>query len=271
MNLTDGLHRALALDTALLPAPWLMRVWLSLGWALVSAALGMALAARWTERAWLRWSVAGALALWACLPAPYASAYWLGLAFQAPSVVTGLCCALLLYTRLRPPAGERTAPVLAPRKAQPAKAPKAQLTKAPARAHATTRRHDDEDVPAPTPAAAPPGARHGDWILALLGVLLGWVLLLDTLALLPLQVYAWGFSAAAVALALVVAALPWVFSRPDAAAQPWLAVVPLALLLFVATHLPSGNVWDVLLDPWLWVALHVYLVRRLSRRFFAVR
>jgi hypothetical protein len=27
--------------------------------------------------------------------------------------------------------------------------------------------------------------------------------------------------------------------------------------LHVVLRLPSGNVWDALLDPWLWIVLHV--------------
>jgi hypothetical protein len=32
------------------------------------------------------------------------------------------------------------------------------------------------------------------------------------------------------------------------------------LILFVATRWPTGNVWDALLDPWLWVAFHLVLL-----------
>jgi hypothetical protein len=38
------------------------------------------------------------------------------------------------------------------------------------------------------------------------------------------------------------------------------------LLLFAATRLPTGNLWDAVLDPWLWLALQGVLVRRLLRR-----
>ena len=97
--------------------------------------------------------------------------------------------------------------------------------------------------------------------LAGLGVVLGWVLLLDTLAWWPLSVYAWGFSAAAVGAVALAAVLLWGISGQAV----W--VLPLGVLaLFVATRLPTGNVWDALLDPWLWVALQggwlVSLVRR---------
>jgi hypothetical protein len=39
-----------------------------------------------------------------------------------------------------------------------------------------------------------------------------------------------------------------------------------ALMVFVLWRLPTGNVWDAVLDPWLWVALHFYLGRRVWLR-----
>jgi len=104
---------------------------------------------------------------------------------------------------------------------------------------------------------------------AITGVVLGWALLLDTFALLPLQLYAWGFSPAAVGLVLAAAAVPWVVlgGGPQALrARTW--VVPIALLVFAAWRLPTGNVWDAVLDPWLWFALHVYLIRRVLDTFW---
>ena len=87
-------------------------------------------------------------------------------------------------------------------------------------------------------------------LLLLPGVLLGWVLLLDTLAWFPVSVYAWGFAAPAVAVAVGAAALFWLQQGTRASALP-LCV----LALFVLTRLPTGNLWDALLDPWLWLVL----------------
>lgn len=110
----------------------------------------------------------------------------------------------------------------------------------------------------------PATGQHGPWVarstqvtgLCLLGIVLGWVLMLDTLALWPRSVYAVGFNPAAlVALALVLVALAlW---------HPGLPVVLLAtvLLMFAITRLPSGNVWDALSDPLLWAGLHFKLMR----------
>jgi hypothetical protein len=44
----------------------------------------------------------------------------------------------------------------------------------------------------------------------------------------------------------------------------WL--LPAALLLFAATRLPTGNVWDALLDPWLWLLFQGLLLRALFKR-----
>lgn len=102
--------------------------------------------------------------------------------------------------------------------------------------------------------------------LASTAVLTGWALLLDSLALLPLQLYAWGFSPAAAGLVLMVALIPWLVSggpQPAGRSRAW--VVPVAVLMFVIWRLPSGNVWAAVLDPLLWLALHVYLARALRR------
>jgi hypothetical protein len=108
--------------------------------------------------------------------------------------------------------------------------------------------------------------RTSTLVLAAGGVALGWLLLLDTFALLPFQLYAWGFGPAASTLALAVLLLPWVFAGAGRSTRVLLAVAPVSVLLFVATRLPNGNVWNALLDPWLWAALHVLLVKRLWQR-----
>jgi len=98
-----------------------------------------------------------------------------------------------------------------------------------------------------------------------LGLLLGWILLLDTLALLPTQFYVLGWSPAAVTVTLLVCILltlpGWLQSGTPM--ERW--ALPLVLLVFVALRLPSGNLWDALLDPCLWIALHGYALRGLLR------
>ena len=96
-----------------------------------------------------------------------------------------------------------------------------------------------------------------------LGVLLGWLLLLDTFVVLPFSLYRWGYSPAMLALLLVIAATLWVWGRAGGS-----ALVLIVLALFVATRLPSGNVFDSVIDPWLWFALHFVAFKnwRASRR-----
>ena len=98
------------------------------------------------------------------------------------------------------------------------------------------------------------------------GVLLGWLLLLDTFAVFPLSLYSAGFSPAAIGVAALVAVLPWMIVGPH---HPWRVVSYLlgtVLLLFVLLRLPTGNVWDALLDPLLWIALQLgWLVRGIRR------
>jgi hypothetical protein len=121
-------------------------------------------------------------------------------------------------------------------------------------------------------AAAPTvdvATERGTLALVVIGVLAGWALLLDTFALLPVQLYAWGFSPAAVGLVLLLVLLPWVALGSAAGARrcdPWL--VPIALLVFGIWRLPTGNAWDAVLDPWLWLVLQGYLVRAAWRVCF---
>jgi hypothetical protein len=101
-------------------------------------------------------------------------------------------------------------------------------------------------------------------VMTIFGVVLGWVLLLDTLAWLPVSVYAWGFSSAAFGAVAVLASLLWLMMRSVG------SVLPLIVLtLFVLTRLPTGNVWDAVLDPWLWVALQVGWLINVARRLMA--
>jgi hypothetical protein len=103
-------------------------------------------------------------------------------------------------------------------------------------------------------------SRNSLLALGMMGVLLGWVLLLDTFALLPVQVYAWGFSPAALGLLLLATLMPWALSlRGPLDPVAWTA--PVALLLFVLLRLPTGNVWDAVLDPWLWLVLQWLVLR----------
>ena len=98
------------------------------------------------------------------------------------------------------------------------------------------------------------------WGLA--GVLLGWVLLLDAFALWPVSLYAVGFAPLALGVMVALGLLPWLLRG----AWPPSALLVLACVLFVALRLPSGNLWDALMDPLLWLLLQVSSLRRLVRR-----
>lgn len=109
-----------------------------------------------------------------------------------------------------------------------------------------------------------------------LGVVLGWILLLDTLAWWPVSVYSWGFSSAALGAVALLAVVVGAFGAFGAGFGPWAArtqtsaVVVLAVLgLFVWSRWPSGNLWDALLDPWLWGAMQWAVFRAGLRRWRA--
>lgn len=100
--------------------------------------------------------------------------------------------------------------------------------------------------------AVPENTRTARKVLVALGVVLGWVLLFDSLGWLPLSLYNWGFGALACATVILLASLLWlVFGTLESA-------LPLLMAgLFVLSRLPSGNVWDALIDPLLWIALQL--------------
>lgn len=170
------------------------------------------------------------LMAWTLVPGIISPAYWLGLAFQTPSLTSALICLAWFLNRARREAGSEI-----------------RLT-------------------SPWTRSLP--------LLGAVGVVLGWVMLLDTLAWLPVSVYAWGFGSAALGGVVVFAALFWVFSGTTGANRWAPALIgPVLMLsvltLFVVTRLPTGNVWDALIDPWLWVALQVGWIISAVRRLRA--
>jgi hypothetical protein len=98
------------------------------------------------------------------------------------------------------------------------------------------------------------------------GILLGWVLLGDTLAWWSISIYGFGFSTWALVLACVLAFSLWCVGSRNRDAQPFTVGFSVVLLLYVLTRLPSGNLWDAVLDPWLWFALQIMAVRSFIRR-----
>jgi hypothetical protein len=111
-------------------------------------------------------------------------------------------------------------------------------------------------------------------LLPAVGLVLGWLLLLDTLAMTPVSFYAWGFGTLALGTVAGLVAAVWVVQGNSAnpAEGSWalgaagFGLVLLVLMLFVATRLPTGNLWDALIDPWLWLVLQlVWLLSALRR------
>jgi hypothetical protein len=103
-------------------------------------------------------------------------------------------------------------------------------------------------------------------MLSLTGVVWGWVLLLDTLALTPVSIYAWGFSPAALGIALLLLLLFWALWGGSATERSMPLMLAAVLALYVCTRLPSGNLWDTLLDPWLWLILQWHWLRTWVRK-----
>jgi hypothetical protein len=111
------------------------------------------------------------------------------------------------------------------------------------------------------PAAVPPPPVDALRCWALAPVLLGWALLLDTFAVWPVSLYAAGFAPLTSGVLALLCMLPWL-SRGDAGLS---SLLGLALALHVLLRLPTGNVWDALLDPWLWLLLQADWLRQRLR------
>jgi hypothetical protein len=113
-----------------------------------------------------------------------------------------------------------------------------------------------------------PSQGHSGRVLSWAGVALGWLLLLDTLALLPffLSVYHWGFSPAALAVAAALVCGYWALAGGASGPDHSPVLLAAALLLFVLLRLPTGNLFDALIDPWLWVFLQISVLRRVWQR-----
>lgn len=234
----------LAHSAPLLPTPhslpWLRHT----VWSLVLVALVLLLG---TVRQGVRpcasgrvWWLALLVAVWAWVPGTWGPAYWLHLAFQTPSLVAGLL-ALSVVARYAGAAGVLRRVWQVQGALQP---------------------------PSPRVVAKPTdGLRTWSALYLGAGVVLGWVLLLDTVALLPVSVYAWGFQPGAFVLVCGLALLPWVLSGALAWRARGVWQLCAALALFGLWRWPSGNVWDAVLDPWLWLALNGYGLRAATRRW----
>ena len=116
------------------------------------------------------------------------------------------------------------------------------------------------------PELTPPRAPNGAWAIT---ALLGWVLLLDTLGWGGTFIYPWGFGPAvpvAVLLGCAAAGAWAAWWRPLSVGQArWWWCLAAAMGLFVLTRAPSGNAWDAISDPWLWLVAHAMCAAPLWR------
>lgn len=119
--------------------------------------------------------------------------------------------------------------------------------------------------PVSEPAALPLTPQSTFSGLKALGLVMGALLLADMFILLPFSLYHWGFSSFAFGTLLAVALLSWVAARNDTQRHD-AQRVSAALALFALTRLPSGNVFDAVIDPWLWLVLLVGTLRQALRR-----
>lgn len=198
----------------------------NVGWALVLAAL-VGIAAHSAPLRPFRIPTRALMvlvALWACIPGTWGLSYWLGLAFQTPSLMAMVLSLQAIWQWLV---------------------------------------HDRRQLAAPEWVVNRSRRRGPCWSCryAALGLLMGWLLLLDTFAYLPISLYVWGFSPWVFGLLWLLAMWPWIMGARWSQSGPAPALV-VVLALYGLMRWPTGNVWDAVLDPWLFVGLHLYLFRR---------
>ena len=209
----------------------MLSIGMHLGWALVLGAASVFLLR--TANATTRRIVALLVAILCLLPNEWSPSWWLGLAFQTPSLTLQGLCGLYLYQHLKIQSAT-TIPL-----------PESNTTTG----------------EAPWPPS-----------LLLVAIVAGWVLALDTFALFDIALYAIGFTPYAVLAALFFACLLQLISVRSGHAQSTrhyrelAAIVLIATLVHLLLRLPTGNLWDALLDPWLWVMAHGFAIYGVLRK-----
>jgi hypothetical protein len=231
-----GFHWPWEASASITPSLLALSVGMHLGWALTLGA-GAVFLLRTTKvtNVTSRRIVALLIALLCLLPNEWSPSWWLGLAFQTPSLTLQGLCGLYLFQQLRIHPGTTT--------------PLSDSTTA--------------SLQAPWPLS-----------LLLVAIISGWVLALDTFALFDIALYAIGFTPYAVLAALFFACLLQLISARSGHAQhtrhyrELAAIVLIAIVVHLLVRVPTGNLWDALLDPWLWVIAHglaIYVVLRKTR------
>ncbi|MFM8246897.1 MAG: hypothetical protein ACKN9M_08085 [Burkholderiaceae bacterium] len=210
-------------SAAITPSLTVLSIGMHVGWALVLGAVSAHLLRR--RRFGLRVSITFLVMAFCMLPNQWSLSWWLGLAFQTPSLVLQALCGLYLYRQWRS--------------------------------------HDDAVPSQLTETTAWPMS------LLMIAIGIGWLLALDTFALLTIQLYSIGFMPYAVLAALFFACLLQLISSRSDHSPPHqhyrmlAAIVLISILVHLFTRLPSGNVWDALIDPWLWILAHLCVLNTL--------
>ena len=102
--------------------------------------------------------------------------------------------------------------------------------------------------------------------LALSIALAGTVLYLDAMGLISIGLYYWGFGPKAAPLLAMLLTVASAVAIARGKMQPQASALLVAMLGYTILRLPTGNIWDALLDPLLWGWALVALARRGWRR-----
>ena len=116
-----------------------------------------------------------------------------------------------------------------------------------------------------TAGAAPTGSVMSAR-LAMLLALAGTVLYLDAMGLISIGLYYWGFGPKVAPLLAMLLTAASAVAIARGKCQPQASALLTAMLSYTILRLPTGNIWDALLDPLLWGWALVALVRRSWRR-----
>jgi hypothetical protein len=223
-------------SASITPSLSMLSIGMHLGWALtLGAGAVFLLRTAKVTNVTSRRIVALLIVLLCLLPNEWSPSWWLGLAFQTPSLTLQGLCGLYLFQHLRTQPGTTT--------------------------------------PLSGSTTAPLQAR---WPLGLLliAIIAGWVLALDTFAVFDIALYAIGFTPYAVLAAFFFSCLLQLISARSGHSEntrhyrELASIVLIAAAIHVLFRLPTGNLWDALLDPWLWIMAHglaIYVVLRKTR------
>lgn len=98
---------------------------------------------------------------------------------------------------------------------------------------------------------------------AVMATVLGWVLLLDSFAIFPMSIYVWGFESTAVPVLAALLLLPWLGQAMGEPPHSHLGagLVIGVLAVFVTLRMPTGNLWDSVIDPLLWLIAQAYCLK----------